>query len=94
MTSNDVRSLSAEESLHLPPLVRALWEEARGNWSAAHEIAQDVETSQGAWVHAYLHRREGDTANAGYWYRRAQKPVASGSSDDEWHALVSALLAS
>lgn len=93
MTSNEVRTLSAKESLQLPPLVRALWEEARGDWSRAHEIAQDVDTPEGAWVHAYLHRREGDAANAAYWYRRARKAVASASFEDEWHAIVSDLLA-
>ena len=57
-----------------PRLVQALWWEARGDWERAHAIAQDVAGPDGAWVHAFLHRREGDEGNAGYWYRRAGKP--------------------
>ncbi len=57
----------------------ALWWAAKGNWDEAHKIAQDEPTADAAWVHAYLHRVEGDLGNAGYWYRRANKPVAAGS---------------
>jgi hypothetical protein len=53
----------------------ALWWAAQGNWEQAHAVAQDVETLDGAWVHAYLHRKEGDVMNATYWYRRARLPV-------------------
>jgi hypothetical protein len=75
-----------------PTLVRALWHDATGNWDAAHEVAQDVETPEGAWVHAYLHRKEGDLGNAGYWYRRAGKPATTGPLDEEWEAIAAALL--
>lgn len=78
----------------LSPLVEALWHERRGDWTRAHEIAQDIESAEAAWVHAYLHRREGDLSNAAYWYRRASKPVMRGDLDEEWHAMVSALLSS
>ena len=70
----------------------ALWHDARGDWHAAHEIAQDVADPVGAWVHAYLHRKEGDASNAAYWYRRAGKPVATASLDDEWAQIATALL--
>ncbi|HEX2461230.1 MAG TPA: hypothetical protein VHJ58_13880 [Vicinamibacterales bacterium] len=70
----------------------ALWHERRGNWDRAHEIAQDIAGSDGSWVHAYLHRREGDQSNAAYWYRRAGKPVARGDLDEEWRAIVDTLL--
>ena len=73
------------------PLV-ALWHDGRGDWDAAHRIAQDIDDSTGAWVHAYLHRKEGDVGNAGYWYARASKPAANGSLEDEWAAIVAALL--
>jgi len=76
----------------LAPTVLALWHDARGDWDAAHRVAQDIESNDGAWIHAYLHRKEGDAGNAGYWYRRADRPVASGSLDDEWTAIVTALL--
>ena len=74
-------------------MLHALWQEAQGHWDAAHEIAQEVETPEAAWVHAYLHRREGDIANAGYWYRRAGRPVARGTLEDEWEAMVDEFLA-
>jgi hypothetical protein len=76
----------------LAPAVVALWHDARGDWDAAHRVAQDIEGTDGAWVHAYLHRKEGDLGNAGYWYRRAGRAIASESLDDEWTAIVSALL--
>lgn len=77
----------------LGPLLVALWHDARGEWDRAHQIAQDVETPDGAWVHAYLHRREGDAWNARYWYTRAGRPECTVSLDKEWAAIASALLA-
>ncbi len=77
----------------LPPAVEALWWDARGDWEAAHRLAQDDESAAGSWVHAFLHRREGDLGNAAYWYRRAGRPVASGSLEVEWDAIVAVLLA-
>jgi len=76
----------------LRPSLVALWHDGRGDWDAAHRVAQDVEDEDGAWVHAYLHRKEGDSANAGYWYRRANRPAASGPLPAEWERIVSTLL--
>ena len=76
----------------LSPLLEALWHERRGDWTGAHEIAQNIESAAAAWVHAYLHRREGDLSNASYWYRRAAKPVMHGSLDEEWRAILAELL--
>jgi len=70
----------------------ALWWDARGDWAKAHEVAQEIETADGAWVHAYLHRKEGDVGNASYWYRRAGRPVPAGDLRAEWEAIVEALL--
>lgn len=70
----------------------ALWLDARGDWDGAHEAAQADEGGVGDWVHAYLHRKEGDAGNAAYWYRRAGKPVCRTSLDEEWEAIASALL--
>ena len=70
----------------------ALWWAAKGGWDEAHKIVQDEATADAAWVHAYLHRVEGDVGNAGYWYRRAARPVAAGSLETEWERMVSALL--
>ncbi|MGB9116257.1 hypothetical protein [Bradyrhizobium sp.] len=74
--------------------VAALWWAAKGGWDAAHKLVQDEATADAAWVHAYLHRVEGDLGNAGYWYRRAGKPVATGSLESEWERIAAALLGS
>jgi len=74
------------------PLV-ALWYDTRGDWDKAHNIAQDVDDRDGSWVHAYLHRKEGDLGNAGYWYRQGRRPVATDSLDAEWERIVAELLA-
>jgi hypothetical protein len=74
-------------------VLQALWHEAKGDWSRAHDILQHEDSANGAWVHAYLHRVEGDLGNAAYWYRRADKPVSQASLADEWNELVGALLA-
>ena len=69
-----------------------LWWDANGDWTKAHESAQQDEAPAGAWVHAYLHRKEGDSSNAAYWYQRAAKPVATISLDEEWTAIAGSLL--
>jgi hypothetical protein len=74
--------------------VAALWWAARGHWDEAHKIVQDEASADAAWVHAYLHRVEGDLGNAGYWYRQAGKPVAAGSLETEWERIASQLLGS
>src|SRR3954470_18906695 len=73
--------------------LRALWLDAAGQWDAAHEAAQAAGGRDGAWVPAYLHRKEGDEMNAGYWYARAGRPAASGDLKAEWEAIARALLA-
>ena len=70
----------------------AMWHDGRGDWEGAHRVAQDIADADGSWIHAYLHRKEGDTGNAAYWYRRAGKPVATVSLDAEWEQIVTALL--
>ena len=77
----------------LPALVRALWHDAAGNWETAHEIAQEEGGRAGAWVHAYLHRKEGDLSNASYWYRLAKRSAPEASLDAEWDEIASELLA-
>jgi hypothetical protein len=69
----------------------ALWWAAKSGWDQAHKIVQDESTADAAWVHAYLHRVEGDLGNASYWYRQAGKPVATGSLETEWEQIVSNL---
>lgn len=76
------------------PALAALWHEAKGDWHRAHELAQSQDDARGAWVHAYLHRKEGDLSNAAYWYRRAERAVSKASLGDEWSDVAAALLAS
>jgi hypothetical protein len=71
-----------------------LWWIANGNWNRAHESAQQDEGTDGAWVHAYLHRKEGDASNAAYWYGRAVKRPSSSSFEEEWNEIATALLKS
>jgi hypothetical protein len=94
MTLNEFRSTLSKTQPpgDVSPALRAMWEDARGGWDAAHAIAQDIDDRTGSWIHAYLHRKEGELANASYWYRRAGQPVADDSLDDEWARIVSALL--
>ncbi|PYR37438.1 MAG: hypothetical protein DMF93_17985 [Acidobacteria bacterium] len=86
-------TLSDARAPSVGPLLRALWHDARGDWDEAHRLAQEIETRDGAWVHAYLHRKEGDVGNAGYWYQQAGQPVASDSLESEWQRIARALLA-
>jgi hypothetical protein len=93
----DLAEFSASLDYPAPPpglgfALQALWHDRNGDWDSAHELAQREERGLGEWVHAYLHRKEGDLGNAGYWYRRAGKPMARGSLDEEWAAIVTALL--
>lgn len=69
-----------------------LWWDAKGDWKRAHESAQQDEGPKGSWVHAYLHRKEGDASNAGYWYRRAGKPRSQNSFEEEWDEIAASLL--
>ncbi len=72
----------------LSKLLEAMWYDAKGNWERAHDIAQDISSRDGSWVHAYLHRKEGDHGNAAYWYRRAGRPVPHSTLDEEWEEIV------
>ena len=75
----------------LTPALRALQLAGRGDWHAAHEVAQAGNDRDSAWVHAYLHRQEGDEANAQYWYRRAGQPAFHGALEEEWRHMADAL---
>jgi len=84
----------AAPASQLAPPLAGLWWAAKGDWDQAHKIVQDDPSREAAWVHAYLHRVEGDLSNAGYWYRRAGKPVANGPLQAEWESIASTLTAS
>lgn len=75
-----------------PPLA-GLWWAAKGDWDRAHKIVQDESSREAAWVHAYLHRVEGDLGNAGYWYRQAGQVTAKDSLEAEWERIAATLLA-
>jgi len=87
-----------EESLNQnsPPLItallKALWYDSKGDWEMAHTLAQSDPTKDGAWVHAYLHRKEGDEGNASYWYERAGKKKPNLSLDEEWRQMAIELI--
>ncbi|GAB4169806.1 MAG: hypothetical protein Kow00108_03630 [Calditrichia bacterium] len=70
------------------PELRALWYDLHDQWDKAHRIIQEIASPEAAWIHAYLHRKEGDRWNAEYWYRRAGRVVFTGSPDDEWEELL------
>lgn len=93
MTLEAFRStLASSEAPKVSRGLLALWYDGRGDWDQAHGVAQDIDNATGAWIHAYLHRKEGDLGNAGYWYRQANQPVATDSLDDEWARIATALL--
>jgi hypothetical protein len=76
----------------LAPPLEALWWAAKDDWDKAHGIVMKQDSREAAWVHAYLHGVAGDLDNAGYWYRRAHRPAASGALPHEWDAIAAALL--
>jgi len=93
MTLEEFRAtLSAPSPPAVASALQALWHDAQGNWDKAHEMANGVEDRTGAWVHAYLHRKEGDLGNAAYWYDRAGQLVATDSLNAEWDRIARALL--
>jgi len=94
MTLDDFRqTLQRDEPPgELSIALTGLWWDGKGDWKQAHESAQQDEGPAGAWVHAYLHRKEGDSSNAAYWYRRAQKPICQSSLKQEWLEIAGSLL--
>ena len=70
---------------------QAMWHARIGDWETAHNIAQSISTELGSWIHAYLHRVEGDLSNAGYWYRRANRLPHSGSIVAEADEIVNSI---
>lgn len=86
-------SLSTESPAgEISVYLKALWFDAKGDWEKAHTIIQDIESANASWIHAYLHRKEGDTGNADYWYHRAGKKRPALTLEKEWEAIVNALI--
>ena len=94
MTLEDFKAslmrLSPPAEIAVP--LQALWQDAKGDWNEAHRLAQATNDTDGAWVHAYLHRKEGDLGNAAYWYNCAGRKQSNVSFDDEWMQIASELL--
>ncbi len=92
----DLSQFKASLADDVPPAdadlaLQALWYDANGDWDKAHSASQAQDDRDGAWVHAYLHRVEGDLPNAGYWYRRAGRPASTVPLADEWEEIAVAL---
>ena len=84
-----ISSLSASEPPQkISTVLKALWYDGKNDWDGSHNIAQDINDKSGSWVHAYLHRKEGDISNARYWYSKAGKNEPSVSLKEEWEMLV------
>lgn len=77
---------------HLSALLKAMWYDAKEDWESAHNLAQEVNNNNGSWVHAYLHRKEGDNGNAAYWYHRANRKMPTYSLKEEWEDISKELL--
>jgi hypothetical protein len=93
-TVKDFR-ISLEKSLPpegIAPALNALWYDGKGDWNKAHDIAQETHSTDGSWIHAYLHRKEGDDGNAAYWYSKAGKKFPANTLEQEWEEIVAALL--
>jgi hypothetical protein len=88
----DLRDFTESLKGSMPPDVsgylKALWHDAKGDWNTAHQLADKIGDKKAAWIHAYLHRKEGDISNADYWYSRAGKKRPSVSLDEEWEELA------
>lgn len=96
MTAADLARSATTDSqppAGLSTTLRALWFAKAGQWDAAHDLCQEIPGSAGSWIHAWLHREEGDFGNAAYWYARAGKPVPSRhlTLADEWMEIATAL---
>ena len=93
MNANDFRATLAAENppagLSIP--LTALWWDAKGDWTRAHNLVDSLDSQEAMAVHAYLHRKEGQAGNADYWYQRAGRTFYRPALDDEWLALVEAL---
>ncbi len=86
-------SLASDEPPALSAPLLALWRDAKGDWDGAHKCVDELSDPDSMWVHAYLHRKEGDQVNAGHWYRKAGRPAYAGPLGDEWTHIATALLA-
>ncbi|MEE2803392.1 MAG: hypothetical protein VYB37_02935 [Pseudomonadota bacterium] len=97
MTTNTLKQFRTSLSGASPPkglsqALTGLWHDGCGDWDRAHRVVQSGDSQEDAWVHAYLHRKEGDQSNAAYWYQRCNREPATGSLESEWNMIVHELL--
>lgn len=97
MIPKDFKAFQKTLSLSKPPIkwplvLQSLWWDAKGDWNASHDIAQDIHNEIGSWIHAYLHRKEGDDWNADYWYRIANKSFPKSTLEEELQELVESVI--
>jgi hypothetical protein len=83
---------NSEVPVTLSPYLKTLWYDGKADWEKAHTIIQDTDDTTAAWIHAYLHRKEGDIATADYWYTRAGRKKPSVSLEEEWNSIAIHLL--
>lgn len=97
MIPKDFTEFQETLKLSVPPAewpegLQSLWFDANGDWEASHDIAQELHDTLGSWIHAYLHRKEGDRFNAGYWYSKAHKSYPSLTLEEELKVIVESIL--
>lgn len=93
----DLKEFKSSLSSNTPPAglsayLEALWYDAKGDWERSHHIVQDLGSATASWIHAYLHRKEGDKGNAGYWYSRAGRSMPGYSLEKEWEEITAELI--
>ena len=93
MTAAELQKATQAEAEKLSPEALSLWHAKQGNWEAAHNIAQDIHTKMGSWIHALLHVVEGDQWNADYWFSKAGKPSRGPKEIDKlWDEIATVVL--
>ncbi len=90
----EVTLSQSQPPVNLSDALQAMWHDGKGDWEKAHDLAQINNSATNCWIHAYLHRKEGDNWNAQYWYTRAGRPMPKTTLEEEWQAIVKELLAS
>jgi len=88
--------ISSTSQLHPPEEISvyltSLWHDAKGNWEKAHDVIQELEDKTASWIHAYLHRKEGDLWNADYWYSKAGRKRPNVSLEEEWKDISASVI--
>jgi hypothetical protein len=94
MNLQDFRNSIAADAppADMSPALAGLWWDLKGDWTRAHDAVNEEENAAAAWVHAYLHRKHGDTSNAAYWYEHVRKPASTKPFNEEWEEIARSLL--